>query len=128
MDLSVQKMQPPAALQKKSAAKRTEPENGNDAVEDVIRDQMVRFAHGNTQYGQRDPEEQKEESNQLENRKGRRKKRQLLSREDLSELTSSLELQQNAHVTADGRMSLRAYKTSPPNKEDEEGAHLEINI
>ncbi len=128
MDLSVQKMQPPATVQGKSAAKKVNQNNSDEAVEDVARDELVRFKHGNTGYDKADPDEQKERSGQDEQRKGRRKNRQMLSREDLSELTSSLELLQNEQATADGRMNLRAYQAPPSQEEDDKGPHLEINI
>ena len=41
MDLSVQKMQPPATVKGKSAAKKTDPSGSEDAVETITRDQVV---------------------------------------------------------------------------------------
>lgn len=128
MDLSVQKMQPPATVRGKSAARKTDQASSDEAVGDVARDELVRFKHGNTGYDKIDPDEQKDRSDNNDDRSGRRKNRQMLSHEGLSELTSSVELLQTEQVSADGRMNLRAYQTTTAKDEEEVGPHLEINI
>ena len=128
MDLSVQKMQPPATVQGKSAAKKTNPGSSEDAIEDVARDEDVRFKHGGTGYEEVDPDE-KDARDDAEQRQGRRKNRQLLSRDDLSELTSSLEQLQQPQSSADGLMNMRAYQSAPPPPEEQDDRpRLEMNI
>ncbi|PLW78851.1 hypothetical protein [Cohaesibacter celericrescens] len=128
MDLSVQKMQPPASVQGKSAAKKTSPGSSDDAVDDVSRDQKTRFAHGNTGYDEIDADDCHPRQPETHERKRRRKNRQLLSREDLSELTSSLEELQQADQSADGLMNMRAYQAQPSETEEDERPHFEVNI
>ena len=128
MDLSVQKMQPPAALSGKSAAKKANQGDSDDAVENVDRDKEVRFAHGNTAYEETDPDEQREDEASQHKRKGRRKNRQLLSQDDLSQLTTTLAEQQPVTRTADGLMNMRAYQAPSKPDEDEKAPHFEVNI
>ena len=128
MDLSVQKMRPPASVKGKTAAKSIAPGSSSEAVEDVGRDELVQFRHGNTSYDRPDDSDQDHHEVTQDGRKGRRKNRQMVSREDLSELTSSLEVIQNDPPTADGRMSLRAYKTHLTPKKEDQRPQLEINI
>ena len=128
MDLSIQKMQPPATVKGKSAAKRTDPSGGDDAVETVAPDQLIHMDRGNAGYEETDPDEKQPQHD--DHRQGRRKNRQLLSREDLSELTGSLEAIEQNQMTSDGLMHLRAYTTTPrPAEPDEdERPHFEVNI
>lgn len=128
MDLSVQKMQPPASLQGKSAAKRAKQGDSEEAVETVAQDEAVTFAHGNTGYEATDPDEQADKSNQQEQRQGRRKQRQLLSRDDLSQLTMSVEDGAAQAQTAEGLMHLRAYQSQPSDNEEDKPRHFEVNI
>ncbi|SNY94277.1 hypothetical protein SAMN04515647_4599 [Cohaesibacter sp. ES.047] len=126
MDLSVQKMQPPATVKGKSAAKKTDPSGSDDAVETISRDQTVHMGRGNAGYEEPDPDERHEKSG--DDRERRRKNRQLLSREDLTELTESLEAEQQNQMTSDGLMHLRAYTAQPKDKDEEERPHFEVNI
>lgn len=128
MDLSVQKMQPPATVRGKSAARKSDQASSDEAIEDVARDELVHFKHGNTGYDKIDPDDNKERPDSEDERSGRRKNRQMLSHQGLSELTSSVELLQAEQASADGRMNLRAYQTTPAKDEEEAGPHLEINI
>ena len=128
MDLSIQKMQPPASVQGKSAAKKTNQSESEEAVEDVTRDQKTRFTHGNTGYEAIDPDEQDNSQEETHQRKGRRKQRQLLSGEDLSHMTATMEEEGNQAHKAEDLMHLRAYK-APPKEEDEKSSpHFEVNI
>ena len=128
MDLSVQKMQPPATVQGKSAAKKTNPGSSDDAVDDVARDQETRFAHGNTGYDEIDPDDSNPSKPNTPERQQRRKNRQLLSGEDLSELTSSLEDLQQIDQSADELMNMRAYQAHPTETEEDQRPHFEVNI
>ncbi len=128
MDLSVQKMQPPASLQAKSAAKRTNQGDSEDAVEDVARDQQARFTHGNTGYEALDPDEERRQDQQNFKRGQRRKQRQLLSKEDLSQLTTSVQTDLHDGKSADELMNLRAYQTQTPPDQEEDKPHFEVNI
>lgn len=128
MDLSVQKMQPPASVQGKSAAKRTNQGDSDDAVENIARDQRTRFTHGNTGYEAVDPDKEQSQQQEGFKRQQRRKNRQLLSREDLSQLTTSVQTEMQEGKTADGLMNLRAYQTPAPQDPEEEKPHFEVNI
>lgn len=130
MDLSVQKMQPPASLQNKSAAKKTNSSNLNDdAVETASRDEKTRFTHGNTGYEAVDADEKSGNTYEKPKRQKRRKQRQLLSGEDLTELTNTMVDQGNQTCSADGLMNLRAYQASPqPVLADDEETHFDRNI
>lgn len=128
MDLSIQKMQPPASLKGKTAAKRTNQGDSDEAVETVAQDEAVRFTHGNTAYESSDPEEQPSPNSQTEERQSRRKQRQLLSRDDLSQLTMSVEHGATQAQTAEGLMHLRAYKTQSSEEEDKKSPNFEVNI
>ena len=125
MDLSVQKMQPPASVQGKSAAKKTAPASSEEAVDDVMLENAVNFHRGNNGYESDDSDEQ----NAPDDRKQRRKNRQLLSGEDLSELTMSVEVLQQDYHSADGLMQVRAYQSHAPEPKDEDDLpHFEVNI
>nr|WP_321980216.1 hypothetical protein [uncultured Cohaesibacter sp.] len=131
MDLSVQKMQPPATVRGKSAAKKTSPgSESEEAVTTTSRDQAIEFKHGNTGYESLDPDDSNSEHAPSKKRKGRRKNRQLLSQDDLSELTVSMEDAQQEDTMADGLLQVRAYQTTPAPKEDKEDdlPHFEVNI
>jgi hypothetical protein len=130
MDLSVQKMQPPATVRGKTAAKRTTPgSESEEAVENAMRDQHVEFKHGNTGYEAIDPDEEKAGHKDKDERQGRRKNRQLLSQDDLSELTTSMDDLQQEEKLADGLAQLRAYQTAPAtDKKDDDLPHFEVNI
>ncbi|MCT4657295.1 MAG: hypothetical protein N4A65_15995 [Cohaesibacter sp.] len=129
MDLSVQKMLPPASVQGKSAAKKTN--NGalsDDAVETAAEDQKIRFTHGNTGYDSSDPDEQSSHDPQEERRQNRRRQRQLLSGEDLSELTSTMADPAHKPQSADGLLNLRAYQPLKRSDKDDDTVHFERNI
>ncbi|WP_319413470.1 hypothetical protein [uncultured Cohaesibacter sp.] len=130
MDLSVQKMQPPATVRGKSAAKKTSPGSESDeAVANTSRDQAVEFKHGNTGYDALDPDERKPEEDKKQKRQDRRKNRELLSQDDLSELTASMENIQKNETIADGLMHVKAYQTAPhPKEEEKDLPHFEVNI
>ncbi|WP_319533460.1 hypothetical protein [uncultured Cohaesibacter sp.] len=126
MDLSVQKMQPPATVKGKSAAKKTDPSGSDDAVETITRDQAVHMDRGNAGYEESDSDDY--QPSQRDHRQARRRNRQLLSREDLTELTGTLETTQPNQMTSDGLMNLRAYSAHPPEKDQDERPHFEVNI
>ncbi|WP_319485773.1 hypothetical protein [uncultured Cohaesibacter sp.] len=130
MDLSVQKMQPPATVRGKTAAKRTTPgSESEEAVENAMRDQHVEFKHGNTGYEAIDPDEEKASHKDKDERQGRRKNRELLSQDDLSELTASMDERQQEEKLADGLAQLRAYQAAPSTgKKDDNLPHFEVNI
>ncbi|SFO66299.1 hypothetical protein SAMN04488056_110120 [Cohaesibacter marisflavi] len=129
MDLSVQKMQPPATTLGKTAAKKTSNNLSDDSVEDVPRDQAIDFKHGNTGYEAVDPDKEKSRPKDKPKRQGRRKNRQMLSGDDLLELTNTLETEQEEDTSAEEFLQVRAYqaKTQPKNEEDDL-PHFEINI
>ena len=130
MDLSVQKMLPPATVRGKSAAKKTSAgSETEEALETASSDQSVDFKHGNTGYDALDSDQEQSGGESHQKRQGRRKTRELLSNDDLSELTSSLEEEQNTEKQAGEYMNLRAYQTVPakPDK-DEDRPHFEVNI
>ena len=126
MDLSVQKMQPPAKVQGKSAAKKSEPGSSDEAVGVINSDQAVKMDRGNAGYEERDQDEQ--QADQIEQRQGRRKNRQLISQEGLSELTGSLETTEPDQKTADGLLNMRAYQAPNAETEKDEHPHFEVNI
>ncbi|WP_316860050.1 hypothetical protein [uncultured Cohaesibacter sp.] len=128
MDISVQKMQPPATVQGKSAAKKTNLGTTEDAVETAEADQEVEFKHGNTAYSSVDPDERNGKNGHEQERKGRRKNRQLLSQDDLSELTTSIAELQKEAKPADGLLHMRAYQAPSEPEEDDERPHFEVNI
>lgn len=131
MDLSVQKMQPPASVQGKSAAKRTSRSGAvteEDAVESTERDQKVRFTHGNTGYETIDPDQQDSQEKDSRKQKPQLGQQQLLSGEDLSELNSSMETAQIAEKSADGLMKIRAYQSAPAPTVSDDEPHFDRNI
>lgn len=129
MDLSVQKMQPPASVLGKSAAKKTNQNLSDDSVGDVARDQAISFKHGNTGYEAVDPDEEKSRSKDTPRRKRRRKNRQMLSGDDLLELTNTLENEQDEDTSAEEFLQVRAYEANNQQKNDEDDLpHFEINI
>ncbi|HAT86556.1 hypothetical protein [Cohaesibacter gelatinilyticus] len=131
MDLSVQKMQPPASVQGKSAAKRTSRSGAvteEDAVESAERDQKVRFTHGNTGYETIDPDQQDNQEKDARKQKRQLGQQQLLSGEDLSELNSSMETAQIAEKSADGLMKIRAYQSAPAPAVSDDEPHFDRNI
>lgn len=130
MDLSIQNMQPPASLQKKSAAKKTGSGTlDEDAIANTSEDQAVTFTHGNTGYETSTEEEEQQQRKQRRHREARRKNRQLLSGEDLSELTNNVSAEGETHSNAETFMQLKAYQSPPPAKDDDEKhPHFEVNI
>ncbi len=132
MDLSIQKMQPPASVQGKSAAKKSsksQEEKDDDAVEAAERDQETRFMHGNTAYTTVDPDEQQSDTEQESDyRNRRRKQRQMISGEDLSQLTQAHEETQAQSQLAGERLNMRAYAALPENSDDEIEHQFDRNI
>lgn len=131
MDLSVQKMQPPASVQGKSAARKASRSGAlteDEAVESTERDADVRFMHGNTAYEGIEQDDQLDQD--PKGRKPRRKRRgaNLLSGEDLSQLTISMEMESTPQHSADGLMNLRAYTAAPAPREDDEEPNFDRNI
>lgn len=126
MDLSVQKMQPPATTKGKTAAKKSDPNGSEEAAEAIARDQKVYMGKGNAGYEERDHDEERQPV--LDDRKARRKNRQMLSSEDLTQLTSSLLSAQQDQSAADELMNLRAYKSQADTDSDEDKPHFELNI
>lgn len=124
MDLSVQKMQPPASVQGKSAAKKASRSGTlteDEAVESTERDEKARFAHGNTGYERSEQDDQQDHDPLGREPRRRRRGANLLSGEDLSQLTMSMEQASLPQQSADGLMNLRAYKTaSAPQSADDE--------
>lgn len=129
MDLSVQKMRPPASVQGKSAAKRTSSSaQSEDAVETASEDQKLSFKHGNTAYDTLDADEQTSQPQEAApERQKRRKRRQLMSNEDLRELTQEAASMQNT-LSADGLMNMRAYQTSKPAQPEPEDPHFDKKL
>ena len=124
-------MQPPATVRGKSAAKKTNSASESDeAVETASADQSLEFKHGNTGYDALDPDEKRSDQSNIPKRQGRRKNRQLLSQDDLSELTASMEEAQQQNNAAGGLMQVRAYQATPVAKEEEDDSrpHFEVNI
>jgi hypothetical protein len=131
MDLSIQKMQPPASVQGKSAAKKSSRAGAiteDNAVESADRDEKVEFRHGNTAYEQSDHEELSEKDLTNQRKRPRQKQSQLLSGEDLPQLTKSMETSSLPEKSADGLMNLRAYQSPPALAEQEEEPHFDKNI
>ena len=131
MDLSVQKMQPPASVQGKSAAKRSARSGTvteDSAVESAERDQKTRFVHGNTGYEQSDKDEQAEQEAKKQAHQTLQHQAQLLSGEDLSQLALSVEQSQADGTSADGLMNLRAYQSKPTTNDQEEEPQFDKNI
>lgn len=131
MDLSVQKMQPPASVQGKSAAKKASRSGAlteDEAVEATEADAEVHFTHGNTGY------ESADQGDQLDHdylgRKPRRRRRgaNLLSGEDLSQLTMSMEMASTPQHSADGLLNLRAYQSAPSAHAADEEPNFDRNI
>ncbi len=124
MDLSVQKMQPPASVQGKSAAKKASRSGAlteDEAVESTEADANVSFMHGNTAYERADQDDQPDHDPLGREPRRRRRGANLLSGEDLSQLTMSVEQTSTPQQSADGLMNLRAYTSAPaPHQEDEE--------
>ncbi|MCV6576612.1 MAG: hypothetical protein OIF58_12830 [Cohaesibacter sp.] len=131
MDLSIQKMQPPASIQGKSAAKKTSRSGAvteDDAVESTERDEKVRFTHGNTAYEQQDKDKDQRDDVAPLQAYISQPQAQLLSGEDLSQLTKSMEESAQTDQSADGLMNLRAYQPQTKQKTDEDKPHFDKNF
>lgn len=131
MDLSIQKMQPPASVQGKSAAKKSSRAGAiteDNAVESADRDEKVEFRHGNTAYEQSEHDELSEKNATNRQKRPRQQQSQLLSGEDLSQLTKSMETSEIPERSADGLLNLRAYQATPVLSEQEEEPHFDKNI